>query len=335
VNDNPSGTEEWERVVLSTATDPNKGDADKVVDALPTGQYKVIIHGLDYGNMVWFYATMNVFTPPVTETPVTPVTPTCSIDNYNLGGGATIIALNPADCQGEQNGLLFHGTSSTTITGDAYSAGCLRSVGTHSVTISEGQAEYIGENFGDMSLISPEPVQITEPLPEESWKIAPPDCSDPAAHQIDAKTDWKNDVTLEPGLYCVTGDLKINNNQKFIGKGVTIYMLDGGITINGGATVQLTSPFEAGDTSVAPALNNVLFYVAGENGSGQRVEINGNSDSYFEGVVYAPGSDINVLGTGQVNAPYRSQFIGWNVEIGGTADVFINWKGSDLPACVP
>jgi hypothetical protein len=345
-NDNPSGTEEWERFVVTS--DQNATDADLKVPEIKSGQYIIHIMGLDAGNMVWLMVNQELCDPAqgcidTTETPntptippTTPVTPTCSIENYNLGGGAAIIALNPADCQGQQNGLLFHGTSSTTIEGNAYSAGCLRSVGTHSVTVTDGQVEYIGPEFGDMSLISPAPVNITEPLPEESWKIAPPDCSDPAAKQIDAKRDWSGDVTLEPGLYCVTGDLKINNNQKFIGKGVTIYMLDGSITINGGATVQLTSPFVSGEYStIAPALNNVLFYVPGENGNGQKVQINGNSDSYFEGVVYAPGSEIEVLGTGQVNAPYRSQFIGWDVRVGGTADVFINWKGYDLPTCQP
>jgi len=43
-----------------------------------------------------------------------------------------------------------------------------------------------------------------------------------------------------------------------------------------------------------------------------------------------PGScsDINLLGTGQADA-YHSQVIGWNVEVGGTADTFVLYNGGE------
>ncbi len=269
--------------------------------------------------------------PPVpTDIPPVVEEPTCSMPGTNVADGLTIVALNPADCQGQQNGLLFHGTSLSKINGTAFSNGCLRSVGTHSVQVSNGDVEYAGENFGDMTLIQPEPVKADAPLAEGSFQIAAPDCSHPDAHNINGK-DWKGDVVLEPGLYCVTGGLDINANQKFEGQGVTIYVMDGDLKINGNATVNLTAPFTSEDPS--PALNNILFYVNGSEGN-TNVTINGTSDSYFEGTVYAPGSELEILGTGNVVA-WRSQFIGWDVRVGGTADLLIDYIGSDLPTCEP
>ena len=63
--------------------------------------------------------------PKPTEPPAP--TPVCTIPSTTLAGGYAIVALNPEPCVGEQNGLLFHGTSLTQIDGTAYSAGCVPS----------------------------------------------------------------------------------------------------------------------------------------------------------------------------------------------------------------
>ncbi len=88
---------------------------------------------------------------------------------------------------------MFHGTATTLITGNAFSNGCLRSVGNHSVEVTDGLVEYVVENFGDMTLINPLPEQVAEPV--TNWQIAAPDCSDPAAIQMDGK-DFKGDTLL-------------------------------------------------------------------------------------------------------------------------------------------
>ena len=195
--------------------------------------------------------------------------------DYGYGQGYAIIALNPADCQGEQNGLLFHGTSSTTVS-SAFSFGCLRSVGTHSV---KGLVEYIGDDFGDLGLIEPDPTKVTT-TPE--WQIAAPKCSDPAAIQMDGK-DFKGDILLEGGLYCISGDETINANDILQGSEVTLYFIDGKLTINGGSTVNLSAP--TGE-NVSPALLSVPIYYA--QGNSNVLEINGNDQSWFQGTIYAP-----------------------------------------------
>jgi len=102
---------------------------------------------------------------------------------------------------------------------------------------------------------------------------------------------------------------------------VTIYLINGGMRINGNATVQLSAPSQNPDPS--PAIAGIVIYAPPSNHN--EIQINGTSDSYLIGTVLAPGADINLLGTGWVEA-YKSQFIGWNVEAGGTNDMSILWQ---------
>jgi hypothetical protein len=120
----------------------------------------------------------------------------------------------------------------------------------------------------------------------------------------------------------MTGDLRINGGDNITGDAVTIYVPNGEIWINGNATVNLTAPGPGSD----PAIEGVLFYLPPSNNN--PVQLNGTSDSHFTGVVLAPSSDINVLGTGNVDA-YHTQLIGWNVEVGGTADAGVVYNDED------
>ena len=321
-----------------------------LVDSLVPGLYTLHITGLDIFNSVWVRMNNEMvpecgdqpcFTPP-TQTPEPVPTPVCDTFGYNYAGGNAILAINPQGCQGEQNGLLFHGTSDTFITGNAMSNGCLRTVGTTKVTMTDGVVNWYGDSFKEDNygnFISPEPVHVGQQVTD--WQIPEPNCSDPRAHHMNGK-DFKGDVNLEPGLWCIDGDVTINAQDKVYGDGVTLVVQNGKFHINGGAQVQLAAPFST--ECIDPAVNGVLLWVPGEmsvsgkkevcsSKSGcQAVTINGNSDSYFQGVIYAPGSEVEVLGTGNVYA-FRSQFIGWDVRVGGTAQLKIDFKGNNLPVC--
>jgi hypothetical protein len=80
-------------------------------------------------------------------------------------------------------------------------------------------------------------------------------------------------------------------------------------------------------------LKNILFYVPGASGKGQPVKINGNSDSYFTGTIYAPGSDVDFLGTSHAEGCENTQVIGWNVRIGGTSDVIFCYACTSEEVC--
>ncbi len=260
--------------------------------------------------------------PPEPPMP-TPEPPVCTIPDLHLAGDYAIVALNPADCQGQQNGLLFHGTSLTQIDGTAYSNGCVRAVGTTDVQVS-APVDYVVDQFGDMSLISAGVRQIPA-LDPATWTVNPPNCSDPAAIQMNGE-DFKGNVALNPGLYCISGDVTINNHESLSGEGVTLYFTDGRLMINGGATVQLSAP----STGASPALPGILIYFPQTNSN--PLMITGNSDSYFTGVIYAPASEIEVLGTSLVLG-YNAQFIGWDVRVGGTSDVIIGLNSDGQNIC--
>lgn len=322
IDTNVGGTEEWERFVIST--DPNS-DADVVVADLPAGIYKLRIEGLDMYNAVWINTKLDLFSSPPPKR--------CTPGEECLAGGYSIVALNPGDCQGEQNGLLFHGTSYTLLYGKAISNGCLRSVGTH--LVEAAAVEYVGEydNKNSQVKIIPDPQQVNTPV---SVDVSAPNCDDPAAHYMDGK-DFSGDVYLEPGLYCISGDVTMNAGDVVKGDDVTLYFIDGKVTINGGATVQLSAPYSPG-VDFSPALSNILFYVPARQdkkgeADGQVVKITGNSDSYFSGTIYAPSSLVEFLGTSHTEGCENTQIIGWDVRIGGTADVTFCYVCTEEEVC--
>jgi hypothetical protein len=92
-------------------------------------------------------------------------------------------------------------------------------------------------------------------------------------------------------------------------------MVDGEVRMQNGPEVILTAPSPYSDPD--PALPGVLFYFAA--GNSENIQLNGNSTSSFTGTVYAPESNINLLGTAD-NTTFETQLIGYNVEVGGTAD---------------
>jgi hypothetical protein len=228
--------------------------------------------------------------------------------------GHAIVALNPAGCQGQQNGAGFHGTGDVNVTGGGiFSNGCLSGDGGPDVNVFDGSINYGGE-VDDPQLFDPSP-SPSEVLPGSSYLIPPPNCANGAwngtGNQLEALSP------LEPGLYCVTGDLSINANHTFSGTHVTIFMENGGLTINGNAYVHLTAPVADPDNPPDPAIVGVLIYAPQTNH--EEIQLNGTGDSYFEGTVYAPGANINLLGNDATDA-FHTQLIGWNVEVGGTAD---------------
>jgi hypothetical protein len=96
-------------------------------------------------------------------------------------------------------------------------------------------------------------------------------------------------VTLNPGVYVVQGDFKINSNASISGSGVTIYVTNGGrVTMNGNATVNLSAP-----TSGTYA--GMLFF--GDRSSNGGVNnFNGTASSHMTGNIYFANQEVDYLG---------------------------------------
>jgi hypothetical protein len=231
-----------------------------------------------------------------------------------LGFGNAIVALNPNDCSGHTNGIIVSGSGETFVDGGGiFSNGCLRGNGTFLTTI-EGGAYPAGHELdpGNLDFWTPDPVTTDIFITTDELAIPEPDCSDPDANNWTANK-LEQEGILDPGLYCVTGNVSLQGAHNMLhGDGVTIYLINGSFTTNGNSDIQLSSI-----DAVDPAIPGITIYLPATNNN--TVTINGNSSSFYEGVMFAPSSLIKMDGTGDTMYQ-NSQVIGWNVTVGGTAD---------------
>ncbi len=121
---------------------------------------------------------------------------------------------------------------------------------------------------------------------------------------------------LDPGLYCVYGDFRLNGNDTLTGSDVVIVMFSGAVTWNGNSSANLRAP------SNGP-FAGLLLYQPPDNTS--TMTINGTSDMHLTGTILAPSAHVRLLGTGAVDG-FQSQVVGYTVEFGGTADGTIRYN---------
>jgi Flp pilus assembly protein TadG len=103
-------------------------------------------------------------------------------------------------------------------------------------------------------------------------------------------------VTLNPGVYYMTGQFVINGTPTVNGNGVTIYLSSSSasFTDNGNTTLNLSAP-----TAPTNPYNGILFY---QNPSDtNQLTINGSSGSTVEGIFYAPTANLTLNGSGSTN----------------------------------
>ena len=259
-----------------------------------------------------------------------------------LAFGKAIIALNESACSGNTNGVIFSGTSNTTVTGGGvWSNGCLTGNGTSfTVTVNNGGVGFAGTSTGTLTNINPSPLHIPSTLPDYSTVVNTPDCSGlpnrtvpnngPATIQPGIYDDIKwtgGDLVFSPGLYCITDSQGVSINGGTIsGNGVTFFLVSGGVTINGNVTpVDLRAPLESPDPS--PAIPGVLFSLA--NGNTSTISVTGNSTSFYLGTIYAPDGDLYFSGSSGTNPTFNTQLIGNNVEVSGGATIDINFNDDE------
>ena len=236
--------------------------------------------------------------------------------------GNAIVALNSDYCPGGGSpGAIMFGNGETIVQGGGiFSNGCVRGNGNAgsvtmlpitdtTPTVPAGGIYGHDTDPGNLDW-QPEDPQITgDTLDYNDYAIDPPSEGDCEIH------GWRNSLpaVLDPGLWCISGNLSVNAHASISGTDVTIYVPNGKITINGGGNLHLYAP----DPNLeAPfgALPGVLFYVPETNHN--TVTINGNAGDEFKGIIYAPRSLIKLTGTSESEI-FNGQVIGWNVEMGG------------------
>jgi hypothetical protein len=234
-----------------------------------------------------------------------------------LAFGNAIVGLNPSNCTGN-DGVSFGGSMSGDVSGGGvWSNGCMRgNGGAYGIGIEPPyEAGYAGEWQGQDNIDPGGPSGYQHPIPPDFFEVPMPNCD---GHWVDP---GEIDEDTPPGLYCIDGNLSFGATDDIVGHDVTIFV-DGNLSVNGGATVNLDAP--SADPDPSPAVPGLLFYVTGD------VTVNGNSGQAYTGLVYAPGppngGDCTFNGTGDTWETLHTQIICWNVGLTGSASIDIHFN---------
>jgi hypothetical protein len=102
-------------------------------------------------------------------------------------------------------------------------------------------------------------------------------------------------VTLNPGLYIVTGGINWNGSAHVTGSGVTLFFTQGGsssygqVTISGGVVVNLTAPNDATNGGIPGIL---MFGDRNWVSTSQNVNFNDSSAVTMQGELYFPNTGV-------------------------------------------
>jgi hypothetical protein len=188
--------------------------------------------------------------------------------------------------------------------------------------------------------ISPAPDPVCKPVPDPFTGYPPPPVG--GCDYTNFKLAGNKTVTLQPGVYC--GGMTFNGSVNvtfapglFIVKDGAITETGGSFTGNGvsffltgaGAAVQLSGQ---ADWDIVAATDGPLPSFAmfldpsGPSGlAASASSLSGQSELYFEGVVYLPGQQVTISGTAGAIAPspYTS-FIADTLSFVGNGELVIN-----------
>ncbi len=122
-------------------------------------------------------------------------------------------------------------------------------------------------------------------------------------------------TTLESGIYCINGDVRVNGSETLEGTGVVLYVEHGSVHFNGSATIDLAAPGGG-------PFEGLLMYLPIENDS--IVVLNGNAESKFRGTILAPASLIRLAGNDS-SYGFHSQIIGYYIELTGDSNLLVKY----------
>jgi hypothetical protein len=151
---------------------------------------------------------------------------------------------------------------------------------------------------------------------------------------------WKTNIILTPGVYCIGTSMRTNNNEVITVQGtfndpptdpgVFLYFKPGGyFTFNGGSGVKLWGINAHNDSSLA-GYTGFLMYLAPNYASGTPANctINGHSGDGFQGTIYAPYCNLRLNGSSDTTS-FQSQLIGYTVDLTGASGVVLNYDAGD------
>lgn len=144
----------------------------------------------------------------------------------------------------------------------------------------------------------------------------------------------KTVVTLNPGMYCLGGDLSVTSGS-IIGSNIMFYMSGGSVNISTANPVSLYAPTEEANCIADPDLapdcwSGFLVYMPYENNG--TVFMAGGGSTHYTGTIYAPGPPhsgykCEFVGS-QEDAMMNASIICYTVKISGSNGLAINYDDS-------
>ena len=156
------------------------------------------------------------------------------------------------------------------------------------------------------------------------------------------------DITLKPGIYVLgggragKGGLVIGGNAHFCAKGVMFYITGTGkVDLGGGgpsgAYIRVTPPdpettdFCGAGFTYPPGIDFASYSTISifqDRANTNPARIVGTSLLDLDGTLYFPRAHVDLTGTGD---GFGNQLIAWTIEISGTGNIVINYRGKEPP----
>jgi Flp pilus assembly protein TadG len=190
------------------------------------------------------------------------------------------------------------------------------------------------------SSVSPPPLPVCKTVPDPFANYPKPTVG--ACNYTNYQLSGNKTVTLQPGVYCggmtFSGPVNVTfapglfivkdgtiteSGGSFTGNGVTFFLtgLGAGIALSGQANWHLVAP------SDGPFPGFVIFLdPSGPSGpAATSSQLAGQSELYFEGVIYLPKQLVSIVGTATAFAPSPwTSFIADTIQISGNGQFVIN-----------
>jgi hypothetical protein len=307
---------------------PSKAQMSRLIgigDQVPAGYAEVVIQ---YNQASYFGRFMGVTSIPVTAYAV------ARAQWRTVSDG--IIVLNPT----ASGALNAHGNGEAYVKGasilvDSNDSYAVTSPGNGLVSDSgNGYVVITGSNPGYSGTIQGKLLTGQPPTPDPFAYLPAPDPSTMTSYSISQITSGNTtlqpgrylggisisstaNVTLTAGVYYMDGgSLSVTGNGTVVGNGVMIYS-NTGIAIAGNGTVTLSPPTTGAYTGMA-------LFEARTTTSG--ISIAGNGTFNVTGTIYCPDGQVGLVGNGDIGL--GGQLVADTVDLGGNADLTINWGAS-------
>jgi len=128
-------------------------------------------------------------------------------------------------------------------------------------------------------------------------------------------------ITLEPGIYYLQGDLSVAGGATLTGTGVTLVFINGAsATINGGADLNLAAPTSGATAGIA---------IFGDRNMplGTTFKFNGGSSQVIRGAIYIPKGSVEFAG-GANTTTGCTQLIADQIKFTGNSNFQLNCSGT-------